>query len=269
MFDFFSEEFMQSALLLGVSLGIAAAILSPFLVLSHQAMIADGMAHISFTGITIGLLVSSQPLYFAIPFAVFASIVITWLAEKGNLQNDAAISVVSAFSLAIGIIIITLGKGFNISIESLLVGSILTGKKSEVIMSLILMVVTIVFVFFFYRPLLSMTYDPEYAKFTGVHTNILKYSLSILTSVFVVVGVRTVGMLLISAYTVFPALIANQFSKSFKYTLFGGIIAAVVSVFFGITISYHLDLPPGSSIVVLYSIGLAIGYTYKKFLRRN
>ncbi len=269
MFDFFTEEFMQSALLLGLSLAIAAAFLSPYLVLSHQAMIADGMAHISFTGIAIGLLLSTQPLYFAIPFAILASITITFLAEKGNLQNDAAISVVSAFSLAIGIIIIRLFKGFNRSIESLLVGSILTVMKSELVLPMILMTITIVFVILCYRPLLAMTYDPEYAKFTGVRTNLLRYGLSILTAVFVVVGVKTVGILLISAYTVFPSLIAGQFSRSFKYTLFGGVITAVISTFIGITISYHLDIPPGSTIVVVYSFGLVLAYALKKTLRRD
>ncbi|MFA5542240.1 MAG: metal ABC transporter permease [Bacilli bacterium] len=269
MFDFFTEQFMQYALYLGLALAVAAAFLSPYLVLSHQAMIADGIAHISFTGISIGLLLSSQALYFAIPFAIIASIAITILTEKANMQNDASISVVSAFALAIGLIIVTVGDGFNRSIESLLVGSILTVSTSEVQLAIILMVITIVFVLAFYRPLLAMTYDPEYAKFSGVKTSLLKYSLAALTAVFVVIGVKTVGILLISAYTIFPALISNQLVKSFKLTLVGGVVIAIFTIFIGITLSYHLNLPTGSTIVVVYTILLIGAYLLRRILRRN
>ena len=268
MFDFLNEQFMQYALYLGLALAVAAAFLSPFLVLNHQSMIADGMAHISFTGIIIGLLVSNQPLFFAIPFAIIASFAITFLALNGNLQNDAAISVVSVFSLAVGLVIVTVGKGFNRSIESLLIGSILTVNKSEVVIALILMIITIIFIVLFYRPLLSMTYDKDYAKFLGIKTSHLRYSLAALTAIFVVVGVRTVGVLLISAYTVFPGLISYQLSKSFKYTLVNGIIVAIFTIFLGITISYHLNWPTGSTIVILYTINLVFSFTINKVLRR-
>ncbi len=269
MFDFFSEQFMQYALYLGLALALAAAFLSPYLVLSHQAMIADGIAHISFTGITIGLLISSQALYFAIPFAIVSSIAITVLTDKVKMQNDASISVVSAFALAVGLIIVTVGKGFNRSIESLLVGSILTVSRSEVVLAIILMVITIIFVLAFYRPLLAMTYDSEYAKFSGVKTSLLRYSLSALTAVFVVIGVKTVGILLISAYTVFPALIANQIARSFKFTLIGGVISAIIAIFIGITLSYHLNFPTGSTIVVVYTFTLITAYLARRLLRRD
>lgn len=269
MFNIFSQTFMMNALILGMALAIAAAFLSPFLILNNQAMIADGMSHVAFTGIILGFLVGDQPLYFAIPFVVLASFVVTALSDKADLNNDAAISVVSSFSLAIGLIIATLGSGFNRSIESLLVGSILTVTTTEVIFAVVLVIVVIAFVFLNYRSLVSMTFDLDFARFSKIKTKVLRYSLSAVTALFVVIGVRTVGTLLISAFTVFPALISSQVSVSFKKTLTVGVIVSIVTIFFGIVASYHLGYPTGSTIVVLFTIILALAYIVKLVLRRN
>jgi zinc transport system permease protein len=267
MLDFLSEPFMTSALYLGLALSIAAAFLSPFLVLSNQAMIADGMAHISFTGIIIGLLISNQPLYFAIPFAILASFAIRLLVDKVKIHNDAAISVVSVVSLSIGLIVVTVSDGFNRSIESLLIGSILTVTKEEVTLSIFLAILIALFVIIFYRKLLSMTYDSEYANFLKIKTNFLKYSLSAITAVFVVIGVKTIGVLLISAYTIFPSLIASQLSKSFKNTLSIGVIAAISAILVGFSVSYNFDLPTGPTIVIIYTAYLIMAYTTRKIIR--
>jgi len=268
MFNMFSQTFMIHALMIGMALAIAAAFLSPFLILNNQAMIADGMSHVAFTGIILGFLLGDQPLYFAVPFVMFASIIVSVLSDKAQFNNDAAISVVSSFSLAIGLIIATLKSGFNRSIESLLVGSILSVTTIEIIFAFILVMIVIIFVFINYRSLVSMTFDLDYAKFSKIKTSILRYTLSAITALFVVVGVRTVGTLLISAFTVFPSLIASQISISFKKTLSIGIIASIITIFFGIVASYHLGYPTGSTIVVMFTILLVCAYIIK-FIRRR
>jgi len=267
MFDYLKETFMQNALLLGVALSISAAFLSPYLVLNNKALIADGMSHISFTGIIIGLLFSDQPLYFAIPFAILTSILITFLTQSKTMQGDVAIGVVSVFSLALGFIIINASTGFNRSIEQMLVGNILTVTTSEVIISIILMFIIMAFVLLLYRPLLSLTYDLDYARFTGVKTSILNYLLSSLTALFIVIGVRTIGILLISAYIIFPALISSQIAKSFKNTLLIGVGLSVITIIFGLLLSYHLDWPSSSTIVVVYTLFFVVAFIIGKIRR--
>lgn len=269
MFDFLNHAFMQYALILGLALGLSAALLSPFLVLSHQSMIADGLSHISFSGIIFGLLFLDQPIYFAIPFAVLGALLITFLGQVKMINQDASIGVVSAFFLAIGLITVSLSQGFNRSIESLLVGSILTVGLSDVIISLILLLIIAAFVAYLYRPLLSLTYDATYAKFSKVKHRLLKYVLSALTAVFIVVGVRSVGMLLISAFIIFPSLIASQLSKSFKNTIIIGMITAIVTIFVSMILSYHLDIPTGSTIVLVYTIILAFSIPYRYILKKD
>lgn len=268
MLELFNHTFMIYAFLLGLGLAISAAFLSPFLVLNHQSMIADGLSHVAFTGVILGFLFSGQPLYFAIPFVVLASFLITFLSDQAHLNNDAAISVVSSVSLAIGLIIATMGSGFNRSIESLLVGSILTVTSVEIILSWILVLIVTLFVILNYRTLLSMTYDLEYAKFSKKPTKLLRYTLSAITALFVVVGVRTVGTLLIAAFTVFPALIASQITIGFKRALFYGILASAISMVLGIVISYYLNMPTGSTVVLLYAMALMFAYGLKKLKGR-
>lgn len=264
MFSMFQYPFMIYALLLGIALAISAACLSPFLVFSNQAMIADGMSHIAFTGVILGFLLSEQSLYFALPFVVVASFAITYISSKPGINSDTAIGVVSAVSLAIGLIVATVGDGFNRSIESLLVGSILTVSTTEMISTVILALLVVIFVCVNYRSLLSMTFDETYARFRKVKVTLLRYTLTAATAIFVVLGVRSAGTLLISAFVIFPSISAVQLSKSFKQTLIFGIIFAVIGMFVGIVASYHLNFPTGSTIVLAYTAILFICYGYKR-----
>lgn len=269
MLELFSHSFMVYALILGLALAIAAAFLSPFLVLSNQSMIADGLSHVAFTGIILGFLFSEQPLYFALPFVVLASFLIAFLSDHAQLNHDAAISVVASVSLAIGLIVATLVSGFNRSIESLLIGSILTVTVTEVILACFLVILIIAFIFKNYRSLLSMTYDLDFAKFSKIRTKLLRYGLSAVTAVFIVVGVRTVGTLLIAAFTVFPALIGAQLTFSFKKTLIYGVLISSLAMVVGIVVSYYLNMPTGSTVVIVYALFLMIAYILKQMRRRT
>ncbi len=269
MFSFLNYTFMIYALVLALLIAFAASLLSPFLVLSKQSLIADGMAHIAFTGVVIGLLFSSEPLYIAVPFSILAALAITFLSEKARLDNDAAIGVVSVFALALGLIIISVSDGFNRSIESLLVGSLLTVTVPELIGASILALLVIIFVLFFYRKLLVTTFDPTYAKFSGINTRFLKYALSALTAIFVVVGVRAIGALLISAFILFPTLIARQITRSFNTTLYTGIIFSLVGTFLGIVFSYHLALPTGPTIIMVFTSFLILAFLTNKLLLKR
>lgn len=254
MLDFLSYGFIQNALIIGISLAIAAALLSPFLVLNQQAMIADGLAHVSFAGLILGILLSNQPLLIAIPFVMLVSLLIKYLSHSKTINGDAAIGLVSSVSFAIGLIMVKRGSGFNISIESMLVGNILTATRADVILSILIALVVLTFILVFYRKLFLMTYDENYARFSKINVHLLGYLLSGLTAFFIIIGVRTIGTLLISALVVFPAVIASQLAKSFKNTLVIGVISSFIVVILGIFLSYPLEIPVGSTIVVIYAI---------------
>ena len=150
----------------------------------------------------------------------------------------------------------------------MLVGNIFTATNTEMILSIVITVLIAVFILFNYRALLLMTYDENYAKFSKVKTVMLGYMLSGLTAFFIVIGVRTIGTLLISALVIFPSIISSQWTKSFKNTLFLGIISSFVIVIAGIFIAHPLEIPVGSTIVILYAILLLVMLIVKNILRR-
>lgn len=268
MIELLQYDFIINALFIGITLALSASLLSPYLVLNQQAMIADGLAHVSFAGLVIGILLSNQALYIAIPFVALAAILIKYLATTDKMNGDAAIGLVASVSFAIGLILIKKGPGFNISVESMLVGNIFTATKADMLLSTIVSIVILLFVVYFYRPLFLMTYDLNYAKFSKVKTNLLGYGLAILTAFFIVIGVRTIGTLLISALVVFPSIISSQWTKSFKMTLIFGMISSFIIVILGIFIAHPLEIPVGSTIVVIYTILLILMLVTKKVLRR-
>jgi zinc transport system permease protein len=268
MFDFLTYGFIQNAILIGLMLGASAALLSPFLVLNQQAMIADGLSHASFTGFVLGMLLVDEPLLIAIPFVMVASILIRYLSNDKQVNNDAAIGLVSAISFAVGLIMIKLGSGFNISVETMLVGNMFTATPSEMWLSIIVLILITSFVLIFYRKLFLMTYDEDYARFQKIPVNKLSYVLSVLTALFIVVGVRTIGILLISALVIFPSQMSSQWTKSFKSTLVLGTIASLIVIPLGIIIAHPLSIPAGSTIVVLYAILLLTSLMLKSILRR-
>ena len=266
MLDFLQYDFIQNAILIGIALALSAALLSPFLVLNQQAMIADGLAHVSFAGIILGILLSNEALYIALPFVMLASILIKYLSTTKTINGDAAIGLVSSVSFAIGLIMVKKGEGFSISIESMLVGNIFTASNSDLILSLVITLLISLFILFFYRSLFLMTYDENYAKFSKVKVAFLGYALAALTSFFIVIGVRTIGTLLISALVIFPSIISSQWTKSFKNTLLLGIGSSLLIVILGIFIAHPLEIPVGSTIVVLYAIVLMISLIIKSML---
>lgn len=271
MSNIFQNTFMIYALIIGLALGLGAALLSSFMVLNNQSMIADGLSHVAFTGIIFGLLLfPNQPIYFALPIAIIASILITSLGQLKMIEHDAAIGVVSAFSLAIGLITVKVSNGgFNQGIESLLRGYILSASLTDVVLSIFTLIIVFAFVLISYRSLLSSSYDPTYATFSKVKYQLLKYLLSALTATFIVIGVRTVGMLVISSFIVFPSLVAAQISKSFKQNIIMSCIIAFCTVTLGSFISFELDLPTGSTIVICYTFVLLFAILYRKILRRS
>ena len=249
--EVFKEGFMVKALITGSFIAITCSILGVFLVLKNMSLIGDGLAHVSFAAIAIGILVSNKPLIVSIPLVVLASFLILLLKEKAKIDADATIGLLSSTSIALGVIIASVAKGFNIDLFSYLFGSILFISKEEVIIAGILCIFLVVLVVIFYNDLFSITFDENFAKISGIKVKKVNYLLSVLTSITIVLGTRIVGTLLISSLIVFPSVSALQISKGFKQTLIISGIFSLTAVFIGIILSYILNLPTGALIVIV------------------
>ncbi len=261
---FLHYSFIQKAFFAGSFVAVTCAALGTFLVLRKMSLIGDGLSHVSFGAIALGLCLGVFPFYVAVPVVMLASLLILKISEKAKVYGDAAIGIVSAVGVAGGVILASLSRGFNVDLFSYLFGNILAISTIEVVFSVALSVMVLIVISLFYWDLFSATFDEEYAKISGVRTNTINIVLTLLTAITVVLSVKIVGVMLVSALLILPAVTALQLAKGFKSTIIIGGIISVVSVLLGITVSFFLDLPAGATIVMTNAVFFGLAVVYKR-----
>jgi zinc transport system permease protein len=264
VWHFMSYGFMQRAVIAGSFIAALCAILGVFLVLRRLSLIGDGLSHVTFGALALGLVFNITPIYVALPLVVLSSLGIMKLTDTQHIYGDAAIGIVSALGIAIGILLVSITKGFNIDLFSYLFGNILAISKTEVGMSIGLAVAVITVVALFYYDLVAVTFDEECAQAEGINTKAINKMLVVLTAVTVVLAMKVVGIMLVSALLIVPTVTALQLAKGFKMTLLVAVIAAVVSVWAGITLSFFLDWPSGATIVLVNFVLFIVSFLYRK-----
>src|SRR5690554_148307 len=261
-------DILKYGIIIVILLGLTASILSPFVVLNDQSLIADGLSHVSFTALVVGIFFMDNPFYVAIPIVVVTSILIKWLIRYTKIHADSAIGIVSSFGFALGLILIRYTNA-SIDLESLISGNLWVRSQSDVYLTLVLFGVSALFVLLNYRKLISITFDYEHAKFTGIKVDLYNYIFAALTGVFVVIGVRSIGVLLISSLLIFPVVTSNLFAKKFPDLLMIGSIVSTVVIASGITIAHLLKQPAGSVVVIMYTLVFITLFLIKKFIFRR
>lgn len=264
---FLDYAFIQKAYLAGTFIATLCAMLGLYLVLRKLSLIGDGLSHVSFGAIALGLFFGFYPFYIAIPVVLIASYFILKLTEKARMYGDAAIGIVSSIGIAGGVILASLSKGFNVDLFSYLFGNILAISNQDVYVSLGLSLVVLFIIVLLYNDLFSATFDEEYAKITGVKTERINLVLTLLTAITVVLAIKVVGIMLVSALLILPAVTALQVAKGFKGAMLISILVAIVSVLVGITLSFFLDLPAGATIVMINAAFFAMALFYKKIIK--
>jgi zinc transport system permease protein len=257
--------FLQRALLASAFIAILCATLGIFLVLKRFSLIGDGLAHVAFGAIALGLLLRMYPLYVSIPVVMLSSVWILKLSEKGRLFGDTAIGIVSASGISIGVLLASCAGGFNVDLFSYLFGNILAISRLEVAISIVLSLGVLALIKVFYYDLLSVTFDEEYAHVSGIKVKRINTMLILLTALTVVLAIRIVGTMLVSSLLIFPAAVALQLSLSFAATILCASLVAVGTVLAGIVFSFIFDLPTGAAIVLLNLLLLIAAMGYRKF----
>ncbi|MFH1258707.1 MAG: metal ABC transporter permease [Elusimicrobiota bacterium] len=264
LIDFLQYSFIQKAFLAGSFVAVVCSVLGMFLVLRKMSLIGDGLSHVSFGAIALGLFLDVYPFYLAAPIVMIGSYLILKITEKARVYGDAAIGIVSAVGIAGGVILAGVSHGFNVDLFSYLFGNILSISATEVVLSILLSFLVLAILYFYYWDLFSATFDEEYAKTTGIKTNFINTLLTLLTAVTVLLSVKMVGVMLVSALLILPAVTALQLARGFKTAMLIGGMIALISVLLGITFSFFLDLPAGATIVMLNAVFFALALLYKK-----
>ena len=260
--EMLSYPFLVRAFVGGIFVSLCASLLGVSLVLKRYSMIGDGLSHVSFGALSVAIAAGWSPLAVSIPVVVLAAFFLLRITENGKLKSDAAIAMISASALAIGILVTSMTTG----ISSYMFGSILAMRPADLVLSLILSAVVLGLFVFCYHKVFAVTFDENFARATGVRVDFYHGLIAILTAVTIVLGMRMMGAMLISSLVIFPALTSMRVWKSFRAVVISSGLVSMVCFIIGMTVSYTLSTPAGASVVVanllcflLFSAWQAVG----------
>ena len=245
----FSYPFMQRALIAGVLVSLCAALLGVSLVLKRYSMIGDGLSHVSFGALAIAVALGVTPLWFSIPVVILAAFLLLRVADDPRWNSDAAIAVMSASSLAVGILVISLTTGMTTDVDNYMFGSVLAMTKTDVALAVALCAAVLVLFILFYHKLFAITFDENFSRATGLKVSRYNTLLAILTALTIVLGMRMMGAMLISSLVIFPALTAMRLFRSFRGVVVCAAVTSVVCFCAGLTISFAFSTPVGATVV--------------------
>ena len=247
--EMFSYPFLVRAMIGGICISLCASLLGVSLVLKRYSMIGDGLSHVSFGALSIAVAFNWAPLAVSIPVVAAAAVLLLRITGNGKIKSDAAIAMISAGSLAIGIIVTSLTTGMTTDVSSYMFGSILAMSREDMYLSVVLSVIVLGMFVICYNKVFAVTFDESFAKATGVRVS--AYNLLILTAITIVLGMRMMGAMLISSLVIFPALTSMRIFKSFFGVVVSSGVVSVVCFFIGLVLSYVYSIPAGASVVVV------------------
>jgi zinc transport system permease protein len=244
--------FMQRALLASLMVGLVAPAVGVFLVQRRLALLGDGLGHVALTGVAIGVLTSTAPVGTALVAAVLGAVLIELVRARGRTSGDVALAVLFYGGIAGGVVLLSLApRGQATNLDAYLFGAITTTSTSDVVVFGVITVVVIGVVWLLGQRLYAVSDDEEYARAVGLPVLALNIVLAALVASTVVLSMRVVGLLLISALMIVPSAVAQLLARSFRQTVYLACgIGLVVSVA-GTTASYYTGTPSGGTIVLL------------------
>ena len=251
--SFFTVSIFQNALVAALLVSMVAAFLGSFLIIRNLSMIGDGLAHVTFGGVAVGIVIgATSPLGYALVFSAVCSLLIHELQARGLLTGDAAIAIFSTGVLALGLVVLSYwGGGITNTVEGYLFGNILLINSQSFEIIVWMSIVSMSFLGAFRHILLAMSLDPISLEVQGIPVGRIGRAFSIITAVVVVCMVQFIGALLVTALLVTPAATGQIVSKSFRSCLIWSQVFALSSTILGIFISAELEIGTGSTIALV------------------
>lgn len=267
--EIFQYGFIIRALEAGLVIALIAPLIGMFLVLRRYSLIADTLAHVSLAGVALGFLTNLNPFFMALVITVLSSLGIERLRTKEHLYGESALAIFLSGSLALAVVLMSLGKGFSSNLLNYLFGSIVTVTQTDIYIIAILAIVVIATLLSFYKELVYISFDEESARVSGIPTARINAILIILTAVTIALSIPIVGVLLVAALIVIPVVTALQLRQSFLRTIFLAEGFSLLSVIVGIIVSFYFNLSTGGTIVLLALALFLLVLYLRRFARQK
>jgi zinc transport system permease protein len=261
----FTYTFLVRALIVGLLVSLCASLLGVSLVLKRFSMIGDGLSHVGFGALAVATAFNWAPLAVSIPVVILAAFLLLRLSGRGRIKGDAAIALISASALAIGVFVVSKTTGMNTDVDNYLFGSILALSREDVVLSVVLgLIVLVVFILFYHR-IFAVTFDEVYAQATGIPVGFYNTVLALLTALTIVLGMRMMGALLISSLVIFPALSSMWLCRRFSAVTVCAAVISLACYVIGLLVSFAYETPTGASIVLANLAVFIVFYTLSRF----
>lgn len=252
MSEMLSLDFMRNALLAALCVGLVAPMVGIFLVQRRLSLVGDGIGHVALAGVAVGVATQNSPVWSALVCAVLAGTLIEVMRARGRTSGDLALALMFYGGIAAGVVIINRAEGAQTAnLTGYLFGAITTTTQAELVLFAVLSAVVAATVLVLRQRLFAVAGDEEYARASGLPVLALNITLAVLTAVTVVVAMRVIGLLLISALMIIPNAAAQQVSSSFRAASWWAVVVGLVSSVGGVAASYRFDTAAGGTVVLL------------------
>ncbi|MFA5014622.1 MAG: metal ABC transporter permease [Actinomycetota bacterium] len=264
--EIFQYEFMRNAIMAAVLVNITCGIVGTYVVVKKLVFISGGISHAAFGGIGLGYFLGINPIVAAVPFSLISAITIGLISKRSKLSEDAAIGIIWAVGMAMGIIFINLTPGYAPDLFSYLFGNILTIPVSDLYIMLILDSIIIVTIVLFFKEFYAVSFDEEFSTVIGIPNRIIYLALLCMVALSVVILIRIVGIILVIALLTIPSSICRQFTYNMKKLIISSIIVGIILTIAGLWVSYLLNLASGATIIILLAIIFFLSFFIKKII---
>ncbi len=241
-------NFYWQAMMVCVLIGTVCPLLGAFVINRELGFMGDAMAHSVLPGMIIAFSLGINPLFGAIPNAIFIALLIGFFVRRYQVSADTSIGIIFSFLFSLGLVIMSLIGGTKINLEEILIGQVLSISRLDILITFLLSIAVISTTLIFYRPLVYIGFDYYGATVSGIPSEKLDYLLLILLSIVIVVSLPVVGIILVIGLLITPAAAASLLVKRFSNIIILGVIFGIVSSVIGLYISFHLDIPSGPTI---------------------
>ena len=257
MLEVLQYDFIQNALIAGVLISNAAGIIGSSVVVNKITFLTGGIAHSSYGGIGLAIYLGLPVLFGATVFAVLTAVIIAIITLNNRNRIDAIIGMMWASGMAIGIIFVDLTPGYNVDLMSYLFGSIIAVSNDDLIYMTALDIFIVCTVVFFYKQILAVSYDSEFATLRGINVKFFYTLILILAALCVVAAIKAVGLILVIALLTIPTYLAESFASRLSTMMVISSILATIFTILGLVVSYIYDISSGASIIMVAVVILA------------
>ena len=265
MLDILQYEFIQNAIIAGILVSFLSGIIGSLIVVNRMVFLSGGIAHTSYGGIGLAVYFGFPIFLGASLFACAAAFLMAFVTLNNRERIDTFIGLIWAVGMAIGIILIDLTPGYNVDLMSYLFGSILAVSSDDITYMSVLLVAVISIVTVWYRDILAVSYDSEYAALRGINVKFFYTLILVLSALTVVVAIKVVGLILVIALLTIPIYIAEKLSNSLaSMMIYAGFLSSIFTLV-GLYLSYTYDLTSGATIIIISALSLGLFLLWEKF----